>query len=447
MAENESSKDSKLNEVIKERNMKVQKLFRDGLQYTLNTAIPQDKKDVETLYEFNNMDEIHKKASETEMKFEEITKNIMEQNQFPRFLHQILLEQKEAAHSTLKQYDDIISHLNNDLNSKSSEYRQKIEYQSVRHEEIRKKIENLFSELNRVGKEEICTIRDAIVKHSKNVSDEFWKSNETFFNKTGADKPFDLYLWKKPTEMITLQQLEEAFLVDQSETFKLRRSLLSEVCKLRNELEKEKLNYNLKKQVFEQEIFYLKENYIKNRPIMNKMKKKCIMLHDKKYNLQTDLKGIHNKIKKECEAKEGKKYKTPSTLKLNENRFFCTASIEKAYCFKYNTVFEDYNEKANDIRFLILTEEKLIHEEILEIPWRVPNSKTFISKSAKPSEKKYWNAFLDFGLKDDDIDNILEIMEEYRLILKTHNELAQLKESLILESQDFKSLLKLYYKL
>ncbi|PRD25185.1 UNVERIFIED_CONTAM: hypothetical protein NCL1_41646 [Trichonephila clavipes] len=318
-----------------------------------------------------------------------IMKNVMEQNQFPRFLHQILQEQKEEAQSILKQYDDIISHLNDDLNNKSSEYRRKIEHQSLRHEEIRKKIENLFSELNRVGKEEICTLRDAIVKHSKYISDEFWKSNENFFNNTGADKPFDLYLWKKPTEMITLQQLEEAFLVDPSETFKLRRNLLSEVCKLRNELEKEKLNYNLKKQVFEQEIFYLKENYIENRPVLNKMKRKCIMLHDQRNSLLTEFKVINDEIRKERKIKE-EKHKIQSTLKLNK--------------------------------------------------------KNILPKSERPSEKKYWEAFLEFALKENDIDNILEVMEEYRLDLKTYNELAQLKESLVVESKDFKCLLKFYYK-
>ncbi|GFU72304.1 NYD-SP28 domain-containing protein [Trichonephila clavipes] len=438
MAENVSSKDINLNEVIKERNMKVQKLFRDGLQYTLNSAIPQDKKDGENLYIFSNMDEMHEKANAIEMKFEEIMKNVMEQNQFPRFLHQILQEQKEEAQSILKQYDDIISHLNDDLNNKSSEYRRKIEHQSLRHEEIRKKIENLFSELNRVGKEEICTLRDAIVKHSKYISDEFWKSNENFFNNTGADKPFDLYLWKKPTEMITLQQLEEAFLVDPSETFKLRRNLLSEVCKLRNELEKEKLNYNLKKQVFEQEIFYLKENYIENRPVLNKMKRKCIMLHDQRNSLLTEFKVINDEIRKERKIKE-EKHKIQSTLKLNN-------SSKNAYYFKYKKVFEDYNEKANALRSFILNEEMFIFEKILEMFWSVPNSKNILPKSERPSEKKYWEAFLEFALKENDIDNILEVMEEYRLDLKTYNELAQLKESLVVESKDFKCLLKFYYK-
>ncbi|GFQ81728.1 NYD-SP28 domain-containing protein [Trichonephila clavata] len=435
MAENVSSNDINLNEVIKERNVKVQKLFREGLQYTLNSAIPQDKKDGENLYIFSNMDEMHEKANEIGMKFEEIMKNVMEQNQFPRFLHQILQEQKEEAQSILKQYDDIISHLNDDLNNKSSEYRQKIEHQSLRHEKIRKKIENLFSELNRVGKEEICTLRDEIVKHSKYISDEFWKSNENFFNYTGADKPFDLYLWKKPTEMITLQQLEEAFLVDPLETFKLRRSLLSEVCKLRNELEKEKLNYNLKKQVFEQEIFYLKENYIRNRPILNKMKRKCIMLHDQRNSLLKEFTAINNEIRKEHEIKE-EKHKIQSTLKLNEN------SSKNAYYFKYNKVFEDYNEKANSLRSSILNQEKFIFVKILEMFRSIPNSQ----KSEGPSEKKYWEAFLEFALKENDIDNILEIMEEYRLNLKTNNELAQHKKSLVSESQDFKCLLKFYYK-
>ncbi|GFY69643.1 NYD-SP28 domain-containing protein [Trichonephila inaurata madagascariensis] len=301
------------------------------------------------------------------------------------------------------------------------------------------KVQKLFRDGLQVGKEEICTLRDAIVKHSKYISDEFWKSNENFFNNTGADKPFDLYLWKKPTEMITLQQLEEAFLVDPSETFKLRRSLLSEVCKLRNELEKEKLNYNLKKQVFEQEIFYLKENYIKNRPILNKMKRKCIMLHDQRNSLLTEFKEINDEIRKEHEIKE-EKHKIQSTSRLNEN------SSKNAYYFKYKKVFEDYNEKSNALRSFILNEERFIFEKILEMFWSRPNSKNITPKSERPSEKKYWEAFLEFALKENDIDNILEIMEEYRLNLKTYNELAQLKESLILESQDFKCLLKFYYR-
>ncbi|GBM62960.1 hypothetical protein AVEN_240272-1, partial [Araneus ventricosus] len=144
----------------------------------------------------------------------------------------MLEEQKKEAQSVLKEYDDIILQLNEDLNDKSANYRQKIEHQSMQQEEIRKRIEKLISELNRVGKEEICSIRREIVKHSKFVLDTFGKNNEMFFFKHWGEqsKPFDTYLWEKPSEMLTLQQLEGAFLIDQTETFKLRRSLLSEVC-------------------------------------------------------------------------------------------------------------------------------------------------------------------------------------------------------------------------
>ncbi|GIY41437.1 hypothetical protein CEXT_631981 [Caerostris extrusa] len=258
----EKNNDLKLNEVIHKRNMKVQKLFRDGLEYALNTTVFDDKKDEEASEAFNNMDDIHKKSNEMEKKFEEVLIKFMEERQFPRHLHRVLEEQKNEARSVLKEYDDIIFQLNNDLNNKSAEYRQKIELQSMQHEETRKRIESVFSELNRVGNEEICAIRKEIVKHSKFISDTFWKSSEAFFDETGADKPFDTYLWRKPSEMLSIQQLEEAFLVDQAETFKLRKNLLSEVCKLRNNLEKEKLNYNLKKQVFEQEIFFLKRKLL-----------------------------------------------------------------------------------------------------------------------------------------------------------------------------------------
>ncbi|KAF8786420.1 hypothetical protein HNY73_008140 [Argiope bruennichi] len=220
--------------------MKVQKLYREGLEHTLNTTISNGKGEVTALHVFSNMEEMHEKANETGRKFEEVLSSVMEQKQFPRHLYQV---------------------------------------------------NNIFS------------------------IDVFL--NVVFFQNTEADKPFDSYLWKKPSEMLTLQQLEDAFLVDHTETFKLRRSLLSEVCKLRNELEKEKLNYILKKQNFEQEIFYLKENYNQNMPVVAKMKRKCIILRDKRDRLVRELKTLDDLIKKESKMKEEAKFKDQNTLKLD----------------------------------------------------------------------------------------------------------------------------------
>ncbi|XP_055942167.1 uncharacterized protein LOC129972170 isoform X3 [Argiope bruennichi] len=353
-----------LNKILKERNMKVQKLYREGLEHTLNTTISNGKGEVTALHVFSNMEEMHEKANETGRKFEEVLSSVMEQKQFPRHLYQILEEQKKEAQSVLKEYDDIILQLNDDLNDKSAKYRQKIEYQSMQLEEIRKRIETLISELNRVGKEEICSIRTEIVKHSKCVLDTFGKNNEMFFQNTEADKPFDSYLWKKPSEMLTLQQLEDAFLVDHTETFKLRRSLLSEVCKLRNELEKEKLNYILKKQNFEQEIFYLKENYNQNMPVVAKMKRKCIILRDKRDRLVRELKTLDDLIKKESKMKEEAKFKDQNTLKLD------ASCARNAACSCYRKVLRDYQERASTLQSRILYEENLFYNYILEKPWR-----------------------------------------------------------------------------
>ncbi|GBN50287.1 hypothetical protein AVEN_160188-1, partial [Araneus ventricosus] len=150
---------SGLNQVLEARNMKVQKVYREGLQHALNTTIPDDKGDIAALHVFSNTEEMHQKSYETGKKFEEVLTNVMEQKQFPRHLYQMLEEQKKEAQSVLKEYDDIILQLNEDLNDKSANYRQKIEHQSMQQEEIRKRIEKLISELNRVGKEEICSIR------------------------------------------------------------------------------------------------------------------------------------------------------------------------------------------------------------------------------------------------------------------------------------------------
>ncbi|CAL1279444.1 unnamed protein product [Larinioides sclopetarius] len=431
---------SGLNEVLEARNMKVQKVYREGVQHILNTTMPDDKGDIAALHVFSNMEEMHQKANKTGRKFEEVLTNLMEQKQFPRHLYQILEEQKKEAQSVLKEYDYIILQLNDDLNDKSANYRQKIELQSIQQDEIRKRIEKVISELNRVGKEEICSIRREILKHSKLVLDTFGKNNKMFFQDTEADKPFDTYLWKKPSEMLTLQQLEGAFLVDQTETFKLRRSLLSEVCKLRNELEKEKLNYILKKQNFEQEIFYLKENYNQNMPVVAKMKKKCITLRDKRYKLLKELKTLDELIKKESKIKEETKLKDQDALKLD------TSYARKTYSSCYRKVLKDCQERASVLQTKILDEEKLFYKDILEKSWKNPALKDFSQDPVTASEMRYWNKFLQFAFKDSDVDEILMLMDEYRLNLKTQVEHKQLMESLLFESEELKSLMKFYYK-
>ncbi|KAF8786421.1 hypothetical protein HNY73_008140 [Argiope bruennichi] len=345
--------------------MKVQKLYREGLEHTLNTTISNGKGEVTALHVFSNMEEMHEKANETGRKFEEVLSSVMEQKQFPRHLYQV---------------------------------------------------NNIFS------------------------IDVFL--NVVFFQNTEADKPFDSYLWKKPSEMLTLQQLEDAFLVDHTETFKLRRSLLSEVCKLRNELEKEKLNYILKKQNFEQEIFYLKENYNQNMPVVAKMKRKCIILRDKRDRLVRELKTLDDLIKKESKMKEEAKFKDQNTLKLD------ASCARNAACSCYRKVLRDYQERASTLQSRILYEENLFYNYILEKPWR---NAAFcgVNKTQEPvktAEIAYWNQFLQFGLKDSDVDEILRLMEEFRLNLKAQVQHKQLKQSLLSESEELKCLLKFYYE-
>lgn len=87
--------------------------------------------------------------------------------------------------------------------------------------------------------------------------------------------------------------------------------------KLRNELEKEKLNYNLKKQVYEQEIFFLSEKYHNGLPTLSKMRRKCIMLHDLKKDLCNELKKTNALLCKESKVNEKQRLEIqPSELEI-----------------------------------------------------------------------------------------------------------------------------------
>lgn len=76
-------------------------------------------------------------------------------------------------------------------------------------------------------------------------------------------------------------------------------------------MEKEKLNYNLKKQVFEQEIFFLREKYHTGLPTLSKMRRKCIMLQDLKNDLCNELKKTNALVYKESKANEKSKIQIP----------------------------------------------------------------------------------------------------------------------------------------
>ncbi|KAG8155987.1 hypothetical protein JTE90_002493, partial [Oedothorax gibbosus] len=144
----------------------------------------------------------------------------------------------------------------------------------------------------------------AIVDHSKHVSQNLLKDNRNVHGEIVANKSLDSFLWKISTEMLTAEQMEDAFLIPHNDTFLLRRKLLSEICKLRNELEREKLNYNLKKQVFEQEIFFLSEKHRIGLSKLSEKRRKCIVLRDKKNRLNSELKNINSLIERERNIKD-----------------------------------------------------------------------------------------------------------------------------------------------
>ncbi|GBN90726.1 hypothetical protein AVEN_58983-1, partial [Araneus ventricosus] len=119
---------------------------------------------------------------------------------------------------------------------------------------------------------------------------------------------------------------------------------------------------------------------------------------------------------------------------------------KNTYCSRYRKVLKDYQERASILQSKILDEENLFYNDILEKPWKNPALKNSTQDSIKTSEMRYWNKFLQFGLKDSDVDEILMLMEEYRLNLKTQVEHKQLMESLLFESEELKCLMKFYYQ-
>ncbi|XP_054722560.1 uncharacterized protein LOC129232439, partial [Uloborus diversus] len=253
--------DGILQEELQQRTLKIERLFRHGLQHSSNVIVPEERIGDDPLSSSTDPLEIEAEAREAEKVFQETLANVMQQKQLPQYLFQLLQQRQSETSAILKHYDDIISMMKKDMNDQDKEYRNRMEKQSDLRELLQARTEDFVSELIRVGNEEIAAAREAIINHTDKSSKEIYAKTQQFLDDTSADQPFDPRSWKAPSDMLTFGTLKDVFISSQEDIFQSRNKSLSKICGQRKDLEKEKLDYALERENLDRELFDMRSEY------------------------------------------------------------------------------------------------------------------------------------------------------------------------------------------
>ncbi|XP_054036130.1 dynein regulatory complex protein 1 [Dryobates pubescens] len=372
----EEEEQRKSHKLIEETNQKLTKLLFDGTQLVTNIQVAADLRETQRRAEgaelkLQRVKKLEDEAKSSTHKLEEITSKwaLAKEMKIPQELWQLLNQQQQQCTLLLEEKNKLIDHLKQELKDKDEQYVEAIKKQSEDIHLLLERMEEQTRTMLKTYRHKLLQIEKAFELERRELLDN---NKKKWDNAIQAHNTQQLeYLHARMRKVMEYdRQLNQLRAQDEEEYTSMKIQLQTDVQNLEKQLQQAKAIYRLNQEKLDYNLLVLKKQDEENMILRSQQKRKINRLHSLLSNLRTKLANQEKQFEEEKQSLAAYCKSIKGHCKEVQRRMRHFAAIDAE---KFLEVWLMNEKEAKGLMQKALDADRIIHSQLLGLPWEEPH--------------------------------------------------------------------------